>query len=383
VPAAATARRWMRDPALLAWAAPVRSLRWLCGWQPRPVPLSEARSILVIRPDEIGDVVLTSPFLRELRRVAPRARITLLVKPGCYGLVELCPYVDAVHPFEFGSGGRLPWRVWKIRYRELPRRGFDLVLLPRYDTDWYNSELVAHLLAGSGGILAHRRKADLGGRWQAPACRFFSNPRIEHEAEHPLSFLLWCGAGDIASTHLELWLDREDDAFAARLLSGPGLYVAFAAGARDWPRRWPADRFAELARWLRERLGLIPVSLGARGDPRLDGIDMVGRTTLRQAAAVMKRCALFVGNDSGLMHVAAAVGTPVVEISAFRAGGNPGHHNSPCRFRPWGVPHRVVQPAAGTEVLAIDEVAVEAVQAACADLLKQAQGNALTPECTI
>src|SRR5262245_56158794 len=81
---------------VLGWAAPLRTLRQIRGWKLRPVPLAQARKILVLRPDEIGDVVLTTAFLRELRHAAPHARIDLIVKHECRELVEHCPYVNAV-----------------------------------------------------------------------------------------------------------------------------------------------------------------------------------------------------------------------------------------------------------------------------------------------
>lgn len=73
-------------------------------------------------------------------------------------------------------------------------------------------------------------------------------------------------------------------------------------------------------------------------------IDIVGKSTLRQTGAVLKRCHLYVGNDAGPMHLAAAASLSVIEISCHPLGGSPFHSNSPSRFRPWGVPHVVLQP---------------------------------------
>ena len=73
-------------------------------------------------------------------------------------------------------------------------------------------------------------------------------------------------------------------------------------------------------------------------------VDVTGRTTLRQTAALLKKCDLYVGNDTGSMHLAAAAGIPVVEISCFPMDGPVWHWNSPRRFAPWGVPHRILQP---------------------------------------
>ena len=76
-------------------------------------------------------------------------------------------------------------------------------------------------------------------------------------------------------------------------------------------------------------------------------VDAIGQTTLRQTAALLKHCRLFVGVDSGPMYLAAAAGIPVVEISCHPRDGSPLHANSPRRFGPWGVPSVVLQPGRG------------------------------------
>ena len=73
-------------------------------------------------------------------------------------------------------------------------------------------------------------------------------------------------------------------------------------------------------------------------------INMVGQTTLRQAYTLLKRCHLYVGNDNGPKHMAAAAGVPVIEINGHPPAGSPLHPNSPSRFGPWGVWHRVILP---------------------------------------
>jgi ADP-heptose:LPS heptosyltransferase len=198
----------------------------------------------------------------------------------------------------------------------------------------------------------------------------YSNPMAEHEVLHNLHFLNWCGAVDTTDTRLELWVTRSDRRFAADALNSRGECVVFASGAGHPFRCWPIDRFAAVAKWLQTQYELTPVLLGASGDPEFDGgINLIGRTTLRQAAAVIERCVLFVGNDSGLMHIAAAVGTPIVEISGFRIDGDVNHANSPARFHPLGVEQRIVQPAPGPTLLAINEITVDAVCHACSELL--------------
>jgi heptosyltransferase-2 len=372
------------QPAVIRLAAPVLALRHVFGIPPKIADLAEASQILVIRPDEIGDVILTVPFLRALRQATPRAEITLITKTTCLELVEYCPYVDHVFAVDFSSGGRRPFRLLRAAWRSCLNRekcrpwGFDLVLLPRRASDYYASELLGHLLVGRGAILAHREKAEADGsgeQYRPGRVVYYSNRHFEHEVLHNLRFLQWCGANEPGSGSLELWLSDADRNFAARNLPDTERYVAIAPSAARPERRWPVGRFAEVASTLHAVYGLTPVQLGASGDPHfVGGVNLIGGTTLREAAAVIERCVLFLGNDSGLAHLAAAVGVPVVEVSGFRRGGSAGHVNSPDRFRPWAVPCRVVQPPPGQGDLAIEEVAVEAVRAACSELLVDAGG---------
>jgi heptosyltransferase-2 len=359
-------------PEVARWGAPIRTITRMLGFCPPRPSLAEAKQILVIRPDEIGDVVLTSPFLRELRRAAPQARITLLVKPACYPLVEHCPYVDAVYRVPRRAGVRLVCTAWRLRLGLLPWRGFDLVILPRYGADWYRSELLGHLLAGNGVVAAQRgRESAQGGRTaRLLYLDIFRNTNIEHEVLLTLRVLEWLGAPRTAEPRLELWLTESDRRFAADLSPKARPLVAIALSAGDPRRCWPAERFAEVAEWLRSEYRATVIVLGASGDPVCPAsLNLVGETTIRQAAALIERCDLFIGNDSGLMHIAAAAQVPVVEISGFPAAGDPAHPNSPNRFGPWRVPHRLLQPAAGTEQLAVSEVSTESVKSACRGLL--------------
>jgi ADP-heptose:LPS heptosyltransferase len=312
--------------------------------------VTKARTILVIRPDEIGDVILTSPFLRELRRTAPQAEIILLVKPSCFELVEYCPYVNAVYSLDFASA--LPWAVWHLRLSRLHWRGFDLVLLPRWDRDWYNSELVAHLLAGRGAVVAHRDQL-VTRKWAKPAeppfmLETYSSPKIEHEAESSLRFLRWCGGACAQDCQLEIWITEADQSSARNwlrqhLTTGNPFIVIHPSGGRSPLKQWPVAKYWQLL----EQLATVGswdfliiggndetwIATEFRAQKSARVALAVGCFTLRQLAAVMKQAQLFVGGDSGPMHLAAAAGTPVIAIFG---------PTSELRFRPWGSHCRVI-----------------------------------------
>jgi heptosyltransferase-2 len=112
--------------------------------------LAQVEKVLIVRLDEIGDVVMTTPFLRELRRNLPDAWITLVVKPAVYNLVERCPYVNEVLVYDWNTKHRLlkplqrHWRALQLAWKHLWKRRFDLAILPRWDVDSYHGSFVLY-----------------------------------------------------------------------------------------------------------------------------------------------------------------------------------------------------------------------------------------------
>jgi ADP-heptose:LPS heptosyltransferase len=332
------------------------------------INFSEINNILVIRLDAIGDVILTSPFFRELRQNFPRSWIALVVQPSVMNLVELCPYVDQVLSFDW-RGPRFVapyvrhWRAWTLARRRLRPRRFDLALLPRWDADSFHGTILAYLSGSTRRVgyseKVNASKAEVNHGNDLLLTQAINDPDISHEVQYNLNLLRHLRLAAAAGP-LELWPGPEDRAFAETIWQNHGvsnssdIVIALGPGAGAPPRRWPASRFAELAARLRETSPRRLLVLGGPGEEDLGDsifrqlgdsvINLAGRTTLRQAGALLQRCHLFVGNDSGLLHLAAAAGLPVVQISALPENGPRHHPSSPARFGPWGVPHRVLQP---------------------------------------
>jgi heptosyltransferase-2 len=188
--------------------------------------------------------------------------------------------------------------------------------------------------------------------------RFFTHVvddrSIKHEVMRNLDLLSVLGA-QYHDHALEAWPTDKDADAAERLLASSTTQprVALGPGAGHPKRIWPIARFAEVGHWLIERGARLVVVGGASdvafGDElrrRLGSAveDLTDKTSLRETVAVLKMCALFCGNDGGPMHMAASVGIPVVEISCHPEGGDVLHPNSPLRFGPWEVSHRVLRP---------------------------------------
>lgn len=325
------------------------------------------KNILIVRLDEIGDIVLTTPFIRELRHNYPHARITLVVKPSVYELVAACPYVNEIQTFDWHVTGR--WSVLRRHIRAcvfslkyLLRRRFDMAIVPRWDCDYYYASYICYLSGARRRIGYAENCTDIKKTYNKGYDRLYtdviSDTEQRHEVQKNLEVVRRMG-GTVWNDRLELWIDKKDDEYAAQLLASRAIpadrpVFAIGIGARSKKRVWPSDRYSQLAKWLQERFECSIVICGGSDDARSgmeinnvlgdQVINLIGKTTLSQMAAIMKRCSLFIGNDAGPMHIAAAAGIPVIEISCHARSGSISHYNSPVRFGPWGVPCRVLQP---------------------------------------
>jgi ADP-heptose:LPS heptosyltransferase len=199
-------------------------------------------------------------------------------------------------------------------------------------------------------VLAHREGV-IKNSWSAPeraiATESFSNPNIEHEVEHNLRFLRWCGAQEAFDTRLELWLTQDDRNYVDRWLTAhlprrAPLIVVHPSGGRSRLKQWPIENYRDLIARLLSRTQCDVLVIGGEDEtwinreialePNERVQIVIGEFTLRQLGAILEQAALFVGGDTGPMHVAAAAGTRVVAVFG---------PTSETRFRPLGANARV------------------------------------------
>ena len=331
--------------------------------------LSPVERVLVVRLDEIGDVGMTTPFLRELRRIFSTAWITLVVKPTVYNLVELCPYVDEVLTYNWRAGRffrslQRHWRALILARKHLWRRRFDLAILPRWDIDYYHGAFLAYCSGAprrvgySENVIATKKRLNRG--LDRLLTHVLEDNTLKHEVRHNLDVIRFLG-GEVENERLELWTNKGDEAFAEEMLRDhdvkpSNLLIGIGPGAGARKREWPLNFFRELGLWLQKRYAARLFIIGGPGEEELGQelqskldflpINAVGKTTLRQVTALLRHSSLYIGNDAGPMHIAAAVGVPVVELSCHPKCGSPSSANSSLRFGPWGENHTVIQPEA-------------------------------------
>ena len=325
----------------------------------------KVKKILVLELWHMGDVVLATPALQKLRMLFPDARITLLAKQHARELLQHSPLVDEIVTFDFPwtamSGKYDPSRYDTSSIREVVRRlrsmEFDLSIDCRMD-------LRSNLLTRSIG--ARRRVGyDFGGGGFLLTDAVSAPPADQHKIEdwmallEPLEKNSSRGTSAVAPS---LTVTDEERADARRVLehydmSGSDSVVGVHPGGSHEAKRWPADNFAAVARALADRQG---VKLLVFVDPEGCGSDMqLGpdaafvRTSIREMMALFTQCKLVICNDSGPMHIATALGVPVVAV--FRTG-------DPKAYGPRGLFHTVV--GEGLVSGRVSDVAVEDVLAA-------------------
>lgn len=342
---------------------------WMIGLRrkKRVLDISRMESILIVRLDEIGDVVLTTPFFRELRRNVPNAWITLVVNPGVYDLVELCPYVNEVLTYDWKTYGRYVdakryGRALKLGWKHMWQRRYDLAILPRWECDYYHGSFVTYFSGAPAraGYSAHvtEAKKAFNPKLDSLFTHLLHESKYDHEVERNMDMLRYLNCS-VQDTSLELWTDSDDERFAARFLSLHGvsedeLLVAVGPGKRDAKRRWPIDRFIQVGAYVQKKYQARLLVIGSKEEVCLGNeiqealgscvINAIGQTNLRQCVALLKRCHLYIGNDYGPKHLASAAGIPLIEINAHPMSSADSHPDAPAHFRSLGSPDVVLQP---------------------------------------
>lgn len=286
--------------------------------------LSRASRILVLRPDNIGDVVMTGPALRALKRALPTSHLTLLASHGGAQAAPLLPWVDSVFATRtlWQDLGHLPFdpeREWALVDR-LQAGAYDAAVIL---TSFSQSPHAPALLCALAGIPIRLGEAKEDGQgvltFAAPAL-----PDETHQVERNLRLLEAAGI-PVDDRRLAVRVPEADTVHAAALLAERGLspgdgYLLLSPWASCPSRTYFPERFAQAARLLAGETGLPVVLSGAprdqeRREPLLEalgpwGIDLVGLTTVTELAALVAGARLVLANDSLPMHLADATRAP-------------------------------------------------------------------------
>ncbi|MBP7933263.1 MAG: lipopolysaccharide heptosyltransferase I [Phycisphaerae bacterium] len=295
------------------------------------------RRILIIKPSSLGDVIHALPVLSGLRRRFPEARISWLVSTSCMGLIEGHPELDELIPFDrrrYGKVGR-SWKATREFARfalDLRARRFDLVL----DLQGLFRSGFFAWISGAGLRMGFTSTREFG--WIFHTHRVYVPPRDLHAVERNLLFARRLGLAE-EPVRFTLPVQEEARAAVAAMLDPHGIrsgqgYALIAPGTRWETKVWPVEYFAAVARYVRLNHSLPVVLAGAPDElgiadrvQELAGepvANLAGRTSLQQMVALVDRAAVAIMNDTGPMHLAVALGRPLVAVygptNAVRTG---------------------------------------------------------------
>jgi lipopolysaccharide heptosyltransferase II len=309
------------------------------AWPARRPALSAAPRTLILKPCCLGDVLMATPALAALREHWPAAQIDFAVGGWSRPMLEHNPRLNRLINCGRVGSGPYTWREYWALARRVRAGGYELCLVLD------RSPLLALLPALAG--VPHRVGLDSDGRGFA-LTRRVPAAGIRHEADLYLACVQALGIGT-AGARLEFYPTEAAQQRVAGLLppgAGPFVVVHPAGGHNPGmilsAKRWPAERYAALIRRLCAERGARVAIVGALQDMALAeavrlnagaGVNLAGRLNFDELGALLQRAALFVGNDTGTMHLAVAVGTPTVAIFG---------PSDPRQYGPYGPAHRAL-----------------------------------------
>jgi len=330
--------------------------------------------ILIIRLRSLGDLVLETPVIAALHSWRPDLRISVLVEPRFAPVLEGNPAIAELI-FSRGLGDTA---------LDLLRRKFPIVF------NQHGGPRSAMLTGASGSPSrvgwAGYQYSFLYNVAVPDAKEFYGTPAV-HSVEHRISQFYFTGLPRRPIPRAQVFPKPDAIASVARKLGEKGIaagvpYAVLQPAARLPEMRWPVAKFAELARWLREKHGMVSVvNLGARDDEIAAEVQtemqncatvMDGQLDIRELIALIAGSRIFVGNDSGPAHLAAALQRPSVVIFSV---------TDPVQWRPWQAEQRIVQTGAtfdhprGDKAIAVSNpraistIAVDEVRQSCEELL--------------
>ena len=316
------------------------------------------KKILILNLSRLGDHIQTSPLIAGLKRDEPNSRITLLGNVKFIAMCEHLPYIDDlevfdIQQFEKNKSGKPISYLEIYRYLEaliedLKAEKFDTLINLTHSRV---SGLISRAL-GTNEVRGTYSTEDGFKVTNNPWFVYFSS-FIEFRRYNNLNLvdIYQLGGGVKPSKQGLLINDEEGVRAAAPLLEKYGIaedenVIGIAAGASMEDRRWPPEKFAEAADLISEKRGAkllvfggaSEIELGKELESRIKRplVNLVGKTSLAELIGLVKRCSMLLTNDTGTMHIASAVGTPVVALFFVHAYG--------AETGPYGEGHIIIEP---------------------------------------
>ena len=333
-----------------------------------PRTTGEKIEMLVIMDAGVGDFLCFSGALREIRRLYPEAVITLVIFPPGFKLAEPCPYID----FLLGNEQLPVLRPLSELFAAHARYAAEHLLRQRFDLAFifghYASAYLLAYMAGAKERIGHIGDFAEGGLLREDCAALLTRPLEKpvhslHMADLCFDVIDQLLAAPVPDRSLELWLTKADIAGVSETLTDLGAPSAgqklFAVGLGGSTRRkhWPSAAYAAFLRLLlAEESEAFFLLLGGRDDAaeaaevaRALGeeraLSLAGVLDFRETASVVTLCSAYIGNDTSLLHMAAIVGLPVLEICCYGSDLPLDEKAIPRSYYPYRTTSVIVQPA--------------------------------------
>lgn len=346
-----------------------------------PLKLPENPRILVTRTDRIGDLVLTTPLFKALREQFPKAHLAALVFLGHREIVEGNPFLDEVILYDKKGSERSLWGQFRFS-QKLRSKNFDVVI----HAHGTNRMHLAAWLAGIPVRIGYDRRAP----WALTQVHAY-NKKEGQKQESEYLFELLEPLGIPQPNEIETFfpvsvpaVNALEDLLVAFSVPRDLPWIVLNPSASDVTKMWPGEHFGALITKMQQDRPYVFFVIGTSQDQALAEkikhattallIDLTGKLSLGMLGALLKKATLLVSNDSGPVHIAAAVGTPVVSIFGRYAPGL-----GPNRWQPLSKRARVVAkdvsgiPESERKFTYIDEIPVQDVYQAARELLNECQ----------
>ena len=302
-------------------------------------PAIDPRKILIVKPSSLGDVAHTLPFLNALTKCFPEAEIHWVIAQGFEGLLEGHPMIHRL------------WVIKKDSWKKIQNARHTIqeikVLFKKLKLEKYDLVIDLQGLLRSGVITAATGSpVRIGFKEAREGSRVFYTHTVEggkdiHAVDRYLKIaeFLGCDISDICFPFPSI---ESSSAFSLQpsAFNSPDGYAVIVPGARWKTKRWPAEKFGKLA----SLLSIKSIIVGSKSDKDIadqivshskgKSLSLAGRTTLKELIEIMISARFVISNDSGPMHIAAALGVPVYAIFG---------PTDPIRTGPYGEGHTVIR----------------------------------------
>jgi len=295
------------------------------------------KRILIVRTDRIGDVLLSTPVIKALRNVYPSSYIAMMVSPYSREIVEGNPYLDETIIYDKDNVQKSWLKSVAFAFR-LREKKFDLAVI-LHPT---NRVHLVTFFAGIARRIGYDRKM---GFLLTDRIKHTKQQGLKHEKDYCLDLLKLLNV-EAKEAMIFMPINAESERLVQQMLRESGInsgdkLLAIHPGASCPSKIWPAERFARVADQIASEYGMKILIVAGTKDAELAQkvaaqtksplINLAGKTSVSQLASILKRCRLFISNDSGPVHISSAVGTPVISIFGRNQKGL-----SPSRWGPTG-----------------------------------------------